>query len=110
VHRKEAIIQCNKGSDGKTTCVLKSKKKGKGGKRKNLGKTTSKSGKRARDAMKKREKEVQTFKHMSSIQDDYLFTLLKLARLYRKVGEVKAAKQLEKRARIRYYAKRLENG
>jgi len=43
-------------------------------------------------------------------QDDYIKTLLKLAKLYRKVGEVKAAKQLEKRARIRYYAKRLENG
>lgn len=97
---KQSYIKCWKSGD-KYTCRVFSEKG------KNLGTYKSKSRSSAHEKAKKRLKAVEFFKHQ---QDNYALTLLKLAKLYRKAGEHNSAKQLEKRARIRYYAKRLENG
>ena len=48
---------------------------------------------------------------ISSIyKDNYIRTMLKLAKLYYRVGEFEASKQLKKKAKIRYYDLRRENG
>lgn len=95
---KEAVISCYK-SDGKWVCVLKSRKKDKSGKRKNLGRAKSKSRQDAYNQMKKREKEVQTFKHMG---DKNALKLVKLAYLYSEAEDKIREKEINRLIQLVY--------